>query len=39
MQLCGLLESALGSIRYALKIKRDAKLAHRILVDLGVIWK
>jgi len=39
MQLYGLLESALESVRYSLDSAKDAKLAQRLLADLGVIQK
>jgi len=39
MEVYGLLESAVESIRYALETETDAKLAYRLLVDLGVLHK
>jgi hypothetical protein len=39
MELYGLVETALASIRYALETKKDHKLANRLLLDLAAIRK
>jgi len=39
MEMYGLLENALESVRYALDSERDGKFAYQLLVDLGVIGK